>query len=391
MPSDAMLDNRVYLDANATTRPSAAVREAIGQALADGWGNPSSLHARGRSAARVLSNARRDVAEWLGAAGSEVVFTSGGTEADRLGVLGALRASGERRHIVASSIEHDAIRSLLQSAKNSTWGVGVEVTWVRPNADGVVAADAVAEALRPDTALVTVMWANNETGCVQPVQDVAAACRENRSALLVDAVQAAGKIPVDFGALGADLLVTSAHKVHGPMGIGALLVRAGGRWKSPYPATHEMARRAGTEGVPLVAGFAAAARECAGDLTEAAERMAALRDRFERVVTGALADVRVNGGGHRTPNTTNLEFVGLESDRLLALLDRAGVDASNGSACSTRSPEPSHVLRAMGRSRREALAAVRFSLSRHTTGAEIDRAVGAVIESVETLRKRSRN
>jgi len=385
-----MQTSRAYLDSNATTRPLPAVREAVAAAMDSAWGNASSLHRRGRDAARVLSSARADVGAWLGASVSEVVFTSGGTEADRLGVLGTLAASGERRHIVSSSLEHPAIRSLLRDAGNHAWGAGVEVSWVRPDSDGAVRPDAVRAAMRDDTALVALHWANNETGVLQPVADVAGLCREAGAVLLVDAVQAVGKVPVDFGALGASLLAVSAHKIHGPKGVRTLLVRSGARWKPPFPAAHEMGRRAGTEHVPAIAGFAAAARAVAADLDEAGPRMAEARDRLERTVTGALGDVLVNGTAERVPNTTNLRFRGLASDRLLALLDRAGVDASDGSACSTGSAEPSHVLLAMGLSRRDVNSSLRFSLSRLTTADEVDRAVTAIIESVETLRRRSR-
>ncbi len=379
---------RVHLDANATTRPLPAVRDAVCAALDARWGNPSSPHGGGRDAARLLAESRGTVAHWLGAATSEVVFTSGGTEADRLGILGALAAAGGRRHVVASAIEHAAIDELLRDARHTPWGADVEVTWVRPHADGAVRADDVAAALRDDTALVALMWANNETGVLQPVHDVAALCRARSTALLVDAVQAAGRVPVDFGALGATLLAVSAHKVHGPKGVGALLVRSGGGWRAPFPASHESRRRAGTEPLPLIAGFAAAAAAVAADLDVATARMSALRDRLERVVCGALEGVRANGTAPRVANTCNLEFAGVEADRLVAALDRAGVDVSNGSACSSGSTEPSHVLLAMGRSRREAFSAVRFSLSRTTTQDDMDRAIAAVIESVETLRRR---
>ena len=383
-----MASHRVYLDSNATTRPLAEVRAAMSEAMDAAWGNPSSLHARGREAARLLSSSRSDIAAALGATSTEVVLTSGGTEAVRLGVLGALTASRERRHVVASAQEHPAIRSLLLEAPRHPWGTGIEVTWVRPQDDGALLSADVQAAMRPDTGLVTVHWANNETGVLQPVAEIATLCRDAGVAFLTDAVQALGKVPVDFGALGAPLLAVSAHKVHGPKGIGALLVRTGAAWKPPFPAAQEMRRRGGTEAVAAAAGFAAAVRALAAE-PAAAGHMEALRDRFERVVVNALGDVRVNGAAARTPNTCNLEFAGLGSDRLLALLDRAGVDASNGSACSAGAPEPSHVLLAMGRSRHQALAAIRFSLSRMTTDDDIDRAISAVIEAVETLRRRA--
>lgn len=376
---------RVYLDHNATTPVLPEAADAVARAFGV-HGNPSSVHGAGREAARLLSSARSDVARWLGAAPREVVFTSGGTEADRLGILGALAAAAPRRHVVASAIEHSAVRDLLRALVAE----GVETTWVRPEPSGRVAAGAVAAAIRPDTALVAVMAANNETGVLQPVEEVAAAARERGVPLLVDAVQAAGKIAGPVSSLGADLTAVSAHKVHGPRGVGALLVRPGTRWRAPWPASHEGGRRAGTEPLPAIAGFAAAARIAAARTPADHARVAALRDRLERAVAGALADVRVNGTAPRVPNTSNLTFAGLENERLLAALDRAGIDASDGSACSSHGPEPSHVLVAMGLSPRDARSSVRFSLGWDTTDAEVDRAVAATIEAVETLRATAR-
>lgn len=378
---------RAQLDANATTPPLPAVRDAVLSALSGEYANPSSLHGAGRAAARLLSAARADVAHALGARASEVVFTSGATEADRLAVLGALAAGEGRRRVVVSAIEHPAVRDLAEDLARREAETGVSVTWVRPDPNGACRAQDFADALTDDTCLAALMWANNETGVVQPVEAVARACRERGVVLLVDAVQAAGKLPVDCGALGADLVAVSAHKFHGPAGVGALIVRDGARWKPPFPASHEGRRRAGTEPLPAIAGFAAAARELAG---APHERMAALRDRLERSIVGALGGVTVNGTAARTPNTSNLCFHGLDGDRLLALLDRAGVEVSNGSACSSLSPDPSHVLLAMGLPRADALASVRFSLSRLTRDAEVDHAVAATIETVETLRRSGR-
>ena len=379
---DARMD-RVHLDNNATTRPLPEVVDAVAAAMAV-HGNPSSLHATGRAAARLLAESRAAVAAWLGARVSEVAFTSGGTEADRLAILGALAAAGDRRHVVCSAIEHSAVLALLRSRDD------LDLTVVRPRADGRVDADEFAAALRDDTALACLMAANSETGVLQPVAEAAAACRARGTALLVDAVQAAGRGPFDFRSLGADLVAVSAHKIHGIKGAGALLVREGARWKPPFPSSHEGGRRAGTEAIPAIAGFAAAAKAAAALTPADHERVATLRDRLENALTGALDSVHVNGTAPRVPNTTNLLFDGVASDRLLATLDRAGVDASGGSACSASKPEPSHVLLAMGRSRRDALSAVRFSLSRLTTDADIDRAVAAAIDAVETLRTAAR-
>ena len=373
------MHDRVYLDNNATTRPLPQVAEAVSRAM-DVYGNPSSLHGQGRAAARLLSESRTAVAAWLGARPSETIFTSGGTEADRLAVMGALVAAAPRRHVVTSAIEHSAILALLAARGD------LDVTLVRPRADGRIDAEEFVAALGDDTALACLMAANSETGVIQPIAETAAACRARGVPLLVDAVQAVGRTAFDFHALGADLAAVSAHKVHGAKGAGALVVRDGARWKPPFPSSHEGRRRAGTEPLPAIAGFAAAARAAAAMTDDDRARMAELRDRLERTLTGALDGVSVNGGAPRVPNTANLQFDGIESDRLLAMLDRAGVDAAAGSACSSSTPEPSHVLLAMGRSRRDALSAVRFSLSRFTTSAEIDRAVAATIEAVETLR-----
>jgi cysteine desulfurase len=285
---------------------------------------------------------------------------------------------------VCSAIEHSAVLALLRSRDD------LDLTIVRPRADGRVDADEFAAALRDDTALACLMAANSETGVLQPVAEAAAACRTSGATLLVDAVQAAGRGPFDFRSLGADLVAVSAHKIHGIKGAGALLVRGGARWKAPFPSSHEGGRRAGTEAIPAIAGFAAAARAAAALTPDDHARVAALRDRLENALTGALESVHVNGTAPRVPNTTNLLFDGVASDRLLATLDRAGVDASGGSACSASTPEPSHVLLAMGRSRKDALSAVRFSLSRLTTDADVDRAVAAAIDAVETLRTAAR-
>jgi cysteine desulfurase len=376
---------RAYLDANATTPVLPEVAEAVTRAF-QVHGNPSSLHSAGRDAARLLSDSRAAVARFLGADPRNVSFTSGGTEADRMAVLGALAAAAPRRHVVCSAIEHSAIRDLLRALAAE----GVETTWIRPDSKGRVSAEDVRAALRDDTALAAVMWANNETGVVQPVAEIAAHCRARGVTFVCDAVQAAGKAPVDFRACGADLVAVSAHKLHAPRGVGALLVRDGARWRPPFPASHEMNRRAGTEPLPAIAGFAAAcdAAARAGDAARSA--IAALRDRLESSILGALPGVAPNGGGERVPNTTNLAFEGVDGARLLAALDRAGIDASDGSACSSKSPEPSHVLLAMGASAARARSSVRFSLSRLTTRDEVDRAVAATIEAVETIRASAR-
>ncbi len=385
------MSSRIYLDGNATTRPCDEAIAAQTTALREAWGNPSSPHATGRRAAALLAEARGQVARWLGAAPQEVVFTAGGTEADRLGIRGALAAARSRHagplHVVSSSIEHAAIHGLLRQLDAEA--DDVHVTFVSPGADGRVDPNSLAAAMRADTALVCLMWANAETGVIQPVGDVAGVCREAGAALHVDAVQAAGKLPVDFGALGAHTLAVSAHKVHGPKGVGALLVRDGAPWSAPSPATHEQTRRAGTEATPSIAAFGAAAGAAERDGPDAWTQMAALRDRLERVLIGSLGGVHINGTAPRIPNTTSLRFDDIPSARLLGLLDRDGIDASNGSACSAGSAAPSRVLLAQGLTPDEALSSVRFSLTRDTTSADIDRAIAVSIHAVEELRARA--
>lgn len=372
-----------YLDNNATTRVDAAVLDAMLPFYREHYGNPSSLHRLGVAAERALAEARERVANALKAQPHDIIFTSGGTEANNLALRGATSALRRRGdHVVTTAVEHPSVQDVCQGLEED----GLRVTTVPVDAQGRLDPAAVVDAIEDGTILVSVMHVQNETGAVFPVEAIARRARARNKKLLVhsDGVQAFGKLP----APDVDLYTISAHKVHGPKGAGALLVRHGARWKAPFPAAQERSRRAGTEAVALLAGFAAAARAAKPDATW--DAVSELRDRLERTITGALGDVDVNAAGDRTPNTSSLLFRGIQSDQLLALLDRAGIDASNGSACSSGTPDPSHVLLAMGLSRREALSCVRFSLSRFTTSAEIDRAITAVIESVETLRARSR-
>lgn len=380
------MTSRLYLDANATTPLHPSVREAVARAWDEAWANPSSLHGSGRAAARLLSDARETTAAALGCATDEVVFTSGGTESDRLAVLGALRAAAPQGHVVCSAVEHPAIRSLVADLERRG---EVDVSWVRPEPDGRVTADAVVAALRDDTALVALMWANNETGVLQPVHEVAAAAAERGIACVVDAVQTVGKLGPDLPRPAGALLTASAHKLHGPTGVGALVVPRAARWTPPWPASQEQGRRGGTTPVPLIVGLATAL-ELADDTRDRWTVVASLRDRLERSIVGALGEVEVNGTAERTPNTTNLRFRGLSGRRLLARLDAAGLDLSDGSACTSGSDAPSHVLLAQGLDETAARESLRFSLPRDADDALVDRAVAAVIETVETLRRTDR-
>ncbi len=378
------MDPFVYLDNNATTMPSPAVREAMLPFLGAEYGNPSSLHAPGGRAAKALGRAREQVAALLGARPAEVVFTSCGSESDAAAILGALEAAGERRHVVTTTVEHPAVRTLLRWLR----GKGrIELTEVGVARDGTLDAAAVLAAVRPDTALVSVMWANNESGVVHPVEALAEGCRAKGVPFHVDAVQAAGKVPVDLGKVPADLLAVSAHKFHGPKGVGALVVRRGARWKPVLVGGHqEKERRAGTENVPGIVGTGVAAAEALAALP-GEERVGALRDRMEAAVLAGVPGAQRNGASRpRVPNTTNLAFPGVEGEAVLLQLDRRGIAVSSGSACTAGSLDPSHVLTAMGVPERLARSSIRVSLSRFTTGEEADRAAAAIVEVVAALR-----
>ena len=373
----------IYLDHNATTPVGDAARAAMAPFLGPECGNPSSLHGPGRRAREAVERARAQVAALVGAKPSEVVFTSGGTEADALGILGALDAAGDRRHCVASAVEHPAVRDLLRGMQRRG---SVEVTEVKPGGEGLLDPAKVLAAIREDTALVAVMWANNETGLVHPVAAIARGCREKRVLFHCDAVQAAGKIPLDAGDTAPDLLAISAHKFHGPKGVGALVVRRGARWREPWTTgTQEGGRRGGTENTAGIAGMGAAADEARNGLANGS-RIAALRDRLEAAILAGAPDARRAGAASpRVPNTSCLVFPGVEGESLVLGLDARGIAVSSGSACAEGAAEASPVLRAMGIHARDARGALRLSLGRATTEDEVDRAAKAVIEVAASL------
>jgi cysteine desulfurase len=378
----------LYLDNNASTAVGDAAREAMAPFLGPEGGNPSSLHAAGRRAREAVERARPRVAALVGAKPAEVVFTSGGTEADALAVLGALEAAGERRRVVASAVEHPAVRDLLRALRERG---RIDLVEVAPAVDGTLDAERVLDAVLPDTALVTVMWANNETGMIHPAAAIARGCRERGVPFHTDAVQAAGKTALDAGEAPADLLSLSAHKFHGPKGVGALVVRRGARWRTPFASgPQEGGRRGGTENVPGIAGMGAAAEEARAGLA-VMPRVAALRDRLEEaILAGVPGARRATAAAPRVPNTTCLLFPGLEGEMLVLRLDARGIACSSGSACSEGSARASPVLRAMGIPDRDARGALRLSLSRSTTAEEVETAARAVIEEATELRKRPR-
>ena len=373
----------IYLDNNATTQVDPRVRDAMMPFLGANFGNPSSAHASGRAAREAVGRSRRQVAALLGAREEAVVFTSGGTESINTAMRGALAAQPGKRHIVTSAIEHSATKNLCEQLARE----GCEVTWLAVDADGRPDLDDYRSALRPDTALVTVVWANNETGVIFPVEEMAAVADERRVVFHADAVQAVGKIPVDVSRVPVHLLSVSAHKFHGPKGVGALFVRPGlGLSPLLLGGGQENGRRAGTENVPGIVGMGEAAELARTALEMETPRVAAMRDRFEADVRAAFPQVLFHGdAGGRLPNTSNFALPGLDAAGLLAILDRLGVACSIGSACSSGTPDASHVLRAMGVSDAEARSSLRFSFGRMNAPDDGPAAVRALVEAAQRL------
>jgi cysteine desulfurase len=381
---------RVYFDYNATTPLSPEAAESVIRATRELFGNASSVHHFGQQAKAALDDARSAVADLVNADPSEIVFTSGGTESDNFAIRGAaeaLEAAG-RRHLVASAIEHEAVLNTLKALARRGW----KTTLVPVGETGVVSPDRVREAVTSDTALVSVMHANNEIGTVQPIAEIAAVAHERGALMHTDAVQSAGKIPVDVRALGVDLLALSAHKFNGPKGAGALWVKRGTRLLSLVTGgKHERNRRAGTENVPAVAGLGVAARQAVAKMASEAARVGALRDRLEDGILRQVSGTTVNGArGSRIPNTTNISFDRVEAESLLIALDLEGVAVSTGSACSSGTLEPSHVLRAMGFPAHRTQSSLRFSLGLFSTEEEVDRVVALLPGVVEKLRRLTR-
>jgi cysteine desulfurase len=377
---------RVYFDYNATTPVAPEVAEAVTRVTRDTFGNASSVHHFGQQAKATIDEARSAVAALLNGDPSEVVFTSGGTEADNFAIRGAadaLEAAG-RKHIIACAIEHEAVLNTLRSLARRGW----RTTLLPVDQSGIVALDRLREAITDDTALVSVMHANNEIGTVQPVAGLAALAHERGALMHTDAVQSAGKITVDARALGVDLLSLSAHKFNGPKGIGALWIKRGTRIQPILTGgKHERNRRAGTENVPAIAGLGVAALIAAQKLGDQEARIGALRNRLEDGILRHVPGTVVNGArSPRVPNTTNISFDRVEAESLLIALDLEGVAVSTGSACSSGSLEPSHVLRAMGLPPHRTQNSLRFSLGMFSTEQEVDRVVEIMPRLVEKLR-----
>jgi cysteine desulfurase len=372
---------RIYLDHNATTPVHPEALKAMLPFLEANYGNPSSIHFLGRETRAALDDARERLASLLGAKPGEIVFTGSGTEADNHAVFGVVRAmGGKARHIITSAIEHHAV---LHSCEHLRQHDDVEVTVLPVDADGVVSPDAVRAAIRSDTALVTIMWANNETGALQPVCEIGAICRERGVLFHTDAVQAFGKVHVNVNDLPVDLLSVSGHKVYGPKGVGALWIRPRTKVESLlHGGSHENDRRAGTENVAGIVGFVRAA-EITTSRTESEDaRLRALTERLWQELSRRIERIQRNGPADlRVANTLNVSFAGCKSDALLMSLDLEGICVSSGSACAVGSLKPSSVLLAMGLGTDMANAAVRFSLGAATTEADVD-AVAAVLPGI---------
>ena len=374
---------RIYLDHNATTPVDPRVLEAMLPALREGFGNASSLHWFGQQARAALDQARAEVARLIGANPAEIVFASSGTEADNMAVRGALgTAPAGRRTILYSAIEHHAVMNTAKALAEEGWTVKV----VRVGTDGVLDLDDLAAKLDETTALVAVMRANNETGVVQPVEEVARLAHAKGALVHCDAVQAAGKIPIDVRALDVDLLALSGHKIYAPKGVGVLYVKRGTRLRAwVRGGSQERNRRAGTENIPGIVGMGRAAALAREELPAESARLGALRDRLEQRLL-AIPGARRNGEGPRVANTSNVSFEGIEAESLLMALDLAGIAVSTGAACAAGAVEPSHVLRGMGLPLERVQGSVRFSLGRGTRERDVDRAAAEVATAVARQR-----
>jgi cysteine desulfurase len=378
---------RVYLDNNATTPVLPEVLEAMRPYFGEHYGNASSIHHHGQETRAAVERARESVAALLGCRASEIVFTSGGTEADNLAVFGIAGIARHGDHVITSTIEHHAVLNACKHLEAQ----GCEVTYIPVDARGLVDPDDVKRALRPHTKLITIMSANNETGVLEPVAEIGKIAAEADIYFHTDAVQAAGKVPINVDHIGCDLLTISGHKLHGPQGVGALYVRKGTQLEPMlYGGRHERSRRAGTENVPGIVGLGKAAElAMAGFERGDDQKMAAARDRLERELLEIEATGLNGNDAPRVPTTTNIYFDGVEGEALVIALDLKGLAVSTGAACSSGAIEPSHVLMAMGLRPERAKASIRFSLGKQNTAEDVDFALGLIPATVARLRELS--
>lgn len=375
----------IYLDNNATTFADPAVRDEMLAWIGGNVGNPSSIHTLGQEARRAIDKARYRVARLISAQPEEIIFTSGGSEANNLAILGSLAVAAEDRpSLVTSAIEHQSVLNPCRIAAAQ----GRKLTILPVDQNGMLLVEAASSLLNEDTAMVSVMLANNDVGTLQPVSELAKQTREHGVILHTDAIQAVGKIPVNVMTIGADLLSVSGHKLHGPQGVGALYVRRGTRLQARTFGGHqERGLRPGTENIAAIAGFGIACELAAERLQTDSAIMATLRDTFEAAILNRVSGSAVNGGrAPRLPNTTNFSFEGINGEALVINLDLMGLAASTGAACSSIDDEPSHVLVSMGLTHAQARSSVRFSFGRSNTNEEVIRAVELVAEAVDSMR-----
>ena len=386
--------NRVYLDYNATTPVEPEVLDAMLPYFSGEFGNASSIHTFGQKARAAVETAREHVAALIGARPQDIFFTSGGTESDNHAIFGIVSSSVAtsasstgKPHVITTFVEHEAVLNACQALEKQ----GVDVTYLHVDQDGLIDLEDLRAAIRKETTLITMMHANNELGTVQPLEEVGRIAEQADVYFHTDAVQSAGKIPIDVNQLHLDLLSLSGHKLYAPKGIGALYVRGGTRLKQLlYGGHHQRGMRPGTENVAGIVGFGKAAEIARHALANDAKRLSALRDQLEHGLLHRVPQSRINGGrAPRTPNTANLVFPGVEGEALLIALDLKGLACSTGAACSSGAVEPSHVLTAIGLPAEEARASLRFSLGRHTTQADIDFALRVLPAAVAQLRQLS--
>jgi len=378
------MDN-IYLDNAATTPVRPEVQEAFSEALGRTYGNPSSIHTVGQEAKKLLEESRERAAGAIGSPPGNIIFTSGGTESDNLAVAGCARAYKDKgNHIVCSGIEHHAVLNCCKALQAE----GFELTVVPANTDCIVEPERVAEAIRPETVLVSVMYANNETGTLQPVRELCAAVHEAGALFHTDAVQAAGKVEVNVEKLGVDLMSLSGHKIYGPKGVGALYIRSGTKLLPlVYGGHHEKSIRPGTENVPGIAAFATALELAAAELPGSANRLRGLKETLAAAILENIPAVQRNGGAENSlPNVLNVSFEGVDGESILLNLDLLGISVSTGSACTSGAIEPSHVLLAMGVPPRIAQSSIRFSFGRENTEGQVARVLEVLPDIIRRLR-----
>jgi len=377
----------IYFDNNATTKVAEEVLEEMKPLFCDLYGNPSSMHTFGGQISRKITNARRQVADLLGADPAEIIFTSCGTESDNAAIKGTLAARPEKRKVITSRVEHPAVLQVCRSLESQ----GYTVVEIPVDKQGRLDTDQLESQIDDDTTLVSIMWANNETGVIFPVQKIAELAKAKGATFHTDAVQTVGKIPINLAKSSIDLLSISGHKLHAPKGVGVLYVRKGTRLAPFMLGGHQEAgRRAGTENVPNIVGLGKACELAGKNIEEESKKVKALRDKLENAMLKSCPDSRLNGDKqNRLHNTSNISFEFIEGEAILLMLDKFGICASSGSACTSGSLEPSHVLRAMGVPFTAAHGSIRFSLSRYNTEREVDYTIKKMPDIINKLRKLS--